>query len=273
MKNLKYLLPIISLFFLGCGKKNGYQKKWGKWQYNSFNWMNGSHITEMDGVHNWSFEILGESKYARDKNRVYFRGRVVEGADTPSFEAMGNEMDFGKDKDYVFFGTERIENSHPQTFQKIENTKYLKDKNLVYMGGNILEGADPISFEIIDDEEGYAKDKKHVFLNNFWLSELDASTFQKLGSPYCRDAKTVYCGTIPLRVNYPETFKVLKTADRINPYKKENIIESNPTMSYLNDIAIKGGWLWLPTGAYAEAKGQFFDDFLEVEKPDSLNLQ
>jgi len=54
-----------------------------------------------------TFEVLGENRYAKDKQRVYFRNRVVHGAD-------------------------------PETFVNFYAT-YAKDKNGVYCRGEILE--------------------------------------------------------------------------------------------------------------------------------------
>lgn len=120
-----------------------------------------------------SFEFIGNSDYpfAKDKNNIYYYGKVLENVDVDSFAYLGD--DFAKDKDNAY-----IINS----YGKLE----------------IISKADPNSFEYVGDY--YAKDKNNIYHYNSYesegsldvLSDIDIATFKSLGCSYSKDKESVY---------------------------------------------------------------------------------
>lgn len=68
---------------------------------------------------------------------------------------------YRKDENHVYYGTDEIPNSDPNTFEIIDE-KFTRDKAQVYSGGKIIDDADPITFVRLGTS-GYAKDSKNVF--------------------------------------------------------------------------------------------------------------
>jgi hypothetical protein len=121
-----------------------------------------------------TFEILdGKGEYSKDKKNVYYRAKVLEGADPETFELLeyGTEdyssAYYTKDKDHVFCSKEIFKDASGEysdftkvadvtTFQLL-NEWYAKDKNHVYNSGEIIDGADPITFEVVQTGECYSE--------------------------------------------------------------------------------------------------------------------
>lgn len=67
-----------------------------------------------------------DALYSRDKNNVYFKNTIVIGADPESFvplivgpiKGLGNETlgEYGKDKNFIFKGTDKLINFSPEDF-------------------------------------------------------------------------------------------------------------------------------------------------------------
>ncbi len=68
---------------------------------------------------------------------------------------------YRKDENHVYYGTDEIPNSDPNTFEIIDE-KFTRDKAQVYSGGKIIDDADPVTFVRLGTS-GYAKDSKNVF--------------------------------------------------------------------------------------------------------------
>ena len=70
-------------------------------------------ILELDGADRASFEALGNSIYAKDKNNVYnSRNGIVEKADVETFVPIhidtGDKLAHGKDKNHYFFWSQIV---------------------------------------------------------------------------------------------------------------------------------------------------------------------
>lgn len=108
-----------------------------------------------------------------------------------------------------------------ETFEEIGrygSNFYAKDKNYVFFGNEKLKNADPKSFEILTD--GFSKDKNHVYFLNFLMPERDANTFEILNNYYSKDKNHVYYEyTFSDQVKHiikeadPETFIILEKND------------------------------------------------------------
>lgn len=113
--------------------------------------------------------------YATDKNKVYLRGKIIKNANPSSFHFLGGE--------YTLFG---------------EKLGYSKDNNSVFYHANKVDSVDIASFRVIiplhyseQNEQGYAFDKSHVFLDGY-ITAYDPATFSILGWSYTKDKSGIY---------------------------------------------------------------------------------
>ena len=103
----------------------------------------------------------------------------------------------------MYYSNERIKNSDPYTFQRI-NEHLVRDKNQFYSKGKVLD-VDGKTFQIVKDYEKdyfmYAKDKNKAYYINFMdgkdemvkeLKGLNPKNFQVLNPYYTKDDKKVY---------------------------------------------------------------------------------
>lgn len=116
-----------------------------------------------------TFVIVTDPWIAKDKNAVYDRGSILEGADAATF--VGLNGGYGKDQSAVYY---------------YFYTEYSTDSD-----GKRIVGADPETFALIPSVEFYAKDKNAVYYTNKKISD-DPQHFQVIGSEYVRDSKTVF---------------------------------------------------------------------------------
>lgn len=126
---------------------------------------------KIDGVDAGTFEPLN-CPYARDKDRVYSFGIVLQGADPSTIKT------FGSCYGVVF---------------------YALDASRVYYEGKPIDGADPETFQILDPEmrSEYARDAEQVYYKGKPIAGADAETFSVLGDStkrviYGRDRNLVY---------------------------------------------------------------------------------
>lgn len=108
----------------------------------------------------------------------------------------------------------------PGTFEILEDIRYAKDKYHVFRRWEVIQGADPATFELLPTTD-YSKDKSHVFLETHQVHGADPSSFTLINYRFGRDAKRVYCGTVPMAVENIANFEIVventsigATADR-----------------------------------------------------------
>ncbi|QIF01000.1 DKNYY domain-containing protein [Roseimicrobium sp. ORNL1] len=269
---LKSLLPFCAFAFLlsscGDGKPGAFDKA-------------GYHV---DGTKVWylatwtakPFEVVGadaasfkhplpkgESIYAKDKNHVYLRARVVPGADPATFEMFDDE--YSRDAKFVYRGEERIcddsanfevlggnfvKNSkavyrlYPKVevqttdvanFRKLAQSEYhsyFADTEHVYVNGIIVEGALPASFKVI--KGGFGRDEKQAF---YFSEPMPDGTlmdsFEVLDGPYARDGRRVYFMGKIVEGADPVTFEVTdakfqRAKDAKNRYQQDKSVPATP---------------------------------------------
>lgn len=107
------------------------------------------------------------SKFSKDKNYVYYIGKIIIWADVKTFKIL--DWNYSSDIKYIYFYWEKIEHLDAKSFQIISKN-YIKDKNGVYyyswsfQYGIVewkIEWADIETFEAIDDK--HWKDKYSVY--------------------------------------------------------------------------------------------------------------
>lgn len=103
-----------------------------------------------------TFEALDSYLLARDKNRVYYEGKKVQGADPQTFVVLGKG--YFKDNGSVFTiigGFHRFVDKDGCSYELVGYTNesadwlgYSKDKNSVYYNEWFIEGSDPATFQV-----------------------------------------------------------------------------------------------------------------------------
>ncbi len=131
------------------------------------------------------------------------------------------------------------------SFRVLDNENFAADHQQVYLQGNPIPGADPASFEVLH-KMGYARDKNHAYLDRERVLFADPATFQVLDFPYARDARRVFCGTLPMPDIEPaevEAFRVTNTDKLMANTKSTTIlshfIEYNPGFEWLDTMGIQ----------------------------------
>ena len=134
----------------------------------------------MEGADPEKLEYLGGS-YTKDVNNSYFCSSLVSDVDMESVVFLGSS--YAKDKKNVFYEGEKIEGSDPETFESL-NDYYAKDRNHVFRWGEIINiELNPDSFVVLG--YGMIKDDDHVYFEGEYdesvydlISYVDAATFQ-----------------------------------------------------------------------------------------------
>lgn len=137
---------------------------------------------------------LNPQFYFKDKNGIYFRERYgksgldltrIDGADPDTFMALPHYL-LAKDKNHVFYQGKIIESLDANTFEVLDGS-YFRDINSIYVRHQEtftpLANSDPCSFVIIDYRDqyqwgGYAKDKYQVYYRGYIVEGADPDTFQ-----------------------------------------------------------------------------------------------
>jgi hypothetical protein len=141
------------------------------------------------------------------------------------------------------------------SFEVLGNARYAKDKHHVLLEDEIIPDADPATFQLIGNSS-YAKDKSHVYISEFKVRGADPATFRIVVDLYGRDAKRMYCGTIPMEVADMEAFELVKDGGlRSTCYDKGSFLfEYGPAFEQLDvsktNPAVTSEWTWARDGKY-----------------------
>lgn len=80
------------------------------------------------------------------------------------FDNNTNRINYAKDKNGIYYAGKLIYVSDKDTFVAPWKSEYAKDKYKVYYAGEVIVEADVSSFEVIKDEKNFeAKDKNHKY--------------------------------------------------------------------------------------------------------------
>ena len=178
-----------------------------------------------------SFEVLGESghvPFARDRERVYCYGNVLEGADAGSFAILGAGLE--ADRHGAWAQLERI--TVDRETLRVLDADYACDRERARFRGQPLVG--PLAGPFVVLGHGYASDGARVFCHGlvqdygpeglrvlgpsyavaggkvmYWngeVAEADPATWQYLGYGFGKDARHVYFDGYVLEDADPATF-------------------------------------------------------------------
>jgi hypothetical protein len=193
------LLSAVSNFLFSCsdGKpgmlsKTGYHVSDDKVYY--FGGFSSGSAKELAGADAKSFKSLDEQgfpegTYAKDKQHVYFDGKVVTEANASAFVRL--KKYFSRDQHHIFY-LNQIVSEDPDHFEFIDDDVQ-KDRNHVYWFDKIISD-DPASFEFIIKSGGwsYYKDSSGILANYTRIPGADAGSFKVLEHGYSQDKLKVY---------------------------------------------------------------------------------
>ena len=170
----------MTIFFLASSCNSGYSEQNGKWVWISYDEGVGKRINQIDEHDLETFEVLDNEKYARDKNSVFYIGRIIKNADPKSFEVIGN--DYSKDLDNVFLDAETIIFADPNTFRQL-NFPYSRDSLKIFCGTIPLQldENEVDEFVVADGDESMSSSTSTILLSHFidmnpdytWLDTLN----------------------------------------------------------------------------------------------------
>ncbi len=154
-----------------------------------------------------TFEVLGDQGlFAKDKNNVYKDWKIIERADPVTFKIIDSV--YSRDKNYIFAHTSPVEYIDVNTFEIIKGD-YQKDRYNIYWQTKPLEGADLNSFRVIGFAM-YAKDKNYVYWNGRLIPKADPASFQIFeGGSFAKDHDTVFRYGKPLYDIDAESFEYI----------------------------------------------------------------
>lgn len=209
-------IVLIAVTFTSCDDGGKYQISDNAVFYSYWTFSFGTVHDRLPDADAATFQSV-EDWLGRDARHVYFKDRLVTGADPATVEAdkyplfhdskdyyfMGAPLcvagvnsfkviksDFedhiwATDGKYAFFDSVRIEGVDLPSF-KVDLFCLARDKNHVYRFGKILPGADPATYkETISS--GYATDKDHVWYYGTLMDNVDRATFKDDGEGKAHD--------------------------------------------------------------------------------------
>lgn len=181
------ILAVVSV--VGCSTKPGYSVgRKVTFAQKSFNGMMQSHT--VDGADRDSFEIVNEY-YGKDKDKVYYKGRAIQGCDPKGLKMMGDANLYCQDGERVFVETKLV-SQDAQNFQH-QGAGYSTDSSHVFFLGQSIEGADPKTWKSLGDKGAYGHDDQRAFHDGKPLAgEVQLDSFEPLNYYYSRDSRTVW---------------------------------------------------------------------------------
>lgn len=127
-------------------------------------------------------------RYARDRHRVYYRGRVLEGAQPGYIKALARA--YARDRRSAYCEAQPIPGADPRTFRVI-NTEYAADAKRIYRCTTVLTGAHLPSFRLLQHGNG-AMDRRSVFRGRERVDVCRRATFREIDAEWQTDGQCVY---------------------------------------------------------------------------------
>ncbi len=181
-KGLGWLLLGALAWLVGCDTGAGYAKKDGAWIYDG-----KRQFVPLDPA---SFRRL-DKLFARDAQRGYYRGEVIEGSEGKSFEVFSEHE--ARDARAVFYADTYRKGQEYWTVQHVKT--------------HAIAGADPASYRVL--EHGYARDAGHAFYEGLAFKVRDPASFEPLNPFFARDAQRGYFERIEIPGSHGASFALL----------------------------------------------------------------
>lgn len=151
------------------------------------------------------------AKYGKDKNNVYYKGKLVDAADPITFDAKpGGIGSFAKDSTLVFRDEKLVIGADSRTFRALSGYYYADVDDVFYYDGSCIEGANPKDVRVIKYD--YLLSNGKVYYQRDEIRGADAATFQinEVDKKYSSDANNVYFERKVIENADPHTFCLLK---------------------------------------------------------------
>lgn len=207
--------------------------------------------------------------YARDKDHVIFRGKVLAGADPETFVFIDHF--YAKDKSAVYSGATRLTN-RVEEFRRLPIGPWATDGRSYFYKGTKLEGegfekipngdeyartstrvynrdralvADPASFEVIEASVSMTKDRNRVYFRDIPIEGADPSTITQIRGYLFKDKRAVYIEGKQIVGLNPATVRIFPlgggyTADDTAVYRMDKKLDRDPaTFSVLQPFYTK----------------------------------
>jgi hypothetical protein len=205
-------LAVSFLFLPGCSI--GYQKDGNAVYYKYWNEGSGSHKNKLD-ADPVTFEVLKHDSYAKDKQKVFYKGDIIKGADATTFETLDEW--YASDKNKGYYGRDSIISSKGRTFQVIDDYYSTDGVNVFYdtLPLNVCS-AKAFRFVFGDTNEyaRWATDGCFYYYMNYKVPSDDYGNMQvyKKGGGLSKDKNYVYF--LDHKLNYDvDGKKVVDTID------------------------------------------------------------
>jgi hypothetical protein len=164
--------------------------------------------------------------YSPDKN--WFEA-AYQPLHTNVFDFTAINENFGKDKEKVYYNGDVINGADPATFVVVHGDES-KDKNNVYLDDKVVEGVDASSFRYLGDD--YFADENSVYVSAIYklaiIPGAQPATFEALkGSIYSKDSQSVFCEktydeAVLVEGADPKSFSALYTVGSDKNFTYEN---------------------------------------------------
>lgn len=206
--------------------KPGFVYENGTWNYVSYDTGVGRRVTPIS-VRNNEFKILKYHDFARDNTSVYFKSNKVEGSDPNTFQIISGKgrYRYAKDKNNVYIYVRndwsifKIINADPNSFETLE-FPYSKDKDDAYCGNLPLYVDDVSKFEVIESTGFTITSSVNSFLGTVSDSIDKSSEYERNKHEYNRKKY----GFITASVFYSENGKAI--TDKLT-YEGYRLVEDN----------------------------------------------
>lgn len=156
---------------------------------------------------------------ARDKNHVYYRWQIVQGADPQTYAFIDHQ--YASDKSAVYAGARRL-TTRVSSFQRLgayatDGKKhffqdiviggtgfkllggdaqaargYAATDLRVYHNGQVVDRADPKTFDLYKPEVGITRDERYVYFNDQIIPGADPTTFEQVNGYTFKDKRGTY---------------------------------------------------------------------------------
>ena len=185
-KGLVWLLLSLLTWLVGCDVSSGYAKKDGAWIYGG-----KRQFVPLDPA---SFRPL-DTLFARDAQRGYYCGSVIEDSEGKSFEVLSEHE--ARDARAVYYADTYRKGQEYWTVQHIKT--------------HVIAGADPASYRVL--EHSYARDAGHAFYEGLAFKVRDPASFEPLNPRFARDAQRGYYERIEIPGSHGASFALLDIRD------------------------------------------------------------
>ncbi len=149
------LLLFQAFVTLGCGRGYIVDDREGKVSWQTWDESNGTRQIDIKGADADTFEILeigaSDDYFARDKNHVYRRGRIIQGADPATFRLFNFTNGYRDDKSVFMLidgQVKRLKDSDPDSFKTLSNYWSRDDTRMFHMDRGFIPH-DIDSFEFV----------------------------------------------------------------------------------------------------------------------------